>query len=200
MVRGDRIKVWDSFVRVFHWALAACVLVAYFSEGEPASLHTTAGYIALGLVAARLVWGFVGTWHAQFRSFVTGPGAAARYLLAELRGGARRHFGHNPAGGLMVVAMLVMITATGIAGMSLYAAHDGAGPLASLIPQSERFEEPLEEVHEVLANTTIFLVLLHLAGVALGSLRHRENLVFAMIHGYKRTDSADSRPADDTRG
>lgn len=208
------IRVWDPLVRVFHWTLVAAFFTAYLSEGEPAWLHTNAGYLIVILLLVRLVWGLVGTRHARFSDFVTSPFTAARYLVAEVAGRARRYLGHNPAGGWMVIALMLSLLATTTAGMALYAAEEGAGPLAGVIaagPEAdgslgaprlmavsdddERGEggeageeagELFEEIHEILANFTLFLVILHVVGVALGSFRHRENLVASMWHGYKR--------------
>lgn len=180
------VKVWDPVVRAFHWTLAAAFLTAYLSEGEPVWLHSRAGYVALAAVAVRLAWGFVGTRHARFAAFVTGPLEATRYLFDELRGRARRYLTHNPAGGLMVVALLAMIVGTAVTGMGLLAADEGLGPLAAWVPRSERMEEAFEEVHEFFANGTLLLVVLHVGGVVVSSLAHRENLVASMIHGRKR--------------
>jgi cytochrome b len=184
-VRGS-VKVWDPLVRIFHWSLAAAFFVAYFSEGEPAWLHTRAGYLAVGLVAVRLVWGFVGPGTARFSSFVTSPLEALRYLLREFTGRAARYLTHNPAGGWMVVALLMAVSGTALSGMGLFAAHDGGGPLAAWLPRSESLAEMLEEVHEAFANGTLILVGLHVAGVVVSSLAHRENLVASMLHGFKR--------------
>ncbi len=204
------IRVWDPLVRVFHWTLVAAFFTAYLSEGEPAWLHTNAGYLIVILLAVRLIWGLVGTRHARFSDFVTGPFTAVRYLVAEVAGRAPRTLGHNPAGGWMVIALILSLLATTLAGMALYAVEEGEGPLAGVIaagPEADaglgvarlmavsdddEYEEEdeagefFEDIHEFLANFTLFLVILHVAGVALGSFRHRENLVASMWHGYKR--------------
>ncbi|MGD8709983.1 MAG: cytochrome b/b6 domain-containing protein [Ectothiorhodospiraceae bacterium] len=188
MSKADSVRVWDPFVRIFHWTLVAAFTVSYLSEGEPEWLHTWSGYLILILVGLRVVWGLVGTPYARFGSFVRGPVTAARYLVSELVGGARRHLGHNPAGGIMILLILASLIATGFTGMSLLAADEGAGPLAGWIMASESGEELYEELHEFFANFTLFLVIVHVAGVVLGSLRHRENLVASMFHGYKRRE------------
>ena len=206
------IRVWDPLVRVFHWTLVAAFFTTYLSEGEPAWLHTNAGYLIAILLGVRLAWGLVGTRHARFSDFVTSPFTAARYLVAELAGRARRYLGHNPAGGWMVIALMLSLLATTLAGMALYAVEEGEGPLAGVIAagpeadgglgvarlmtvsddDSDEHEDDdeagefFEDIHEFLANFTLFLVILHVAGVALGSFRHRENLVASMWHGYKR--------------
>ena len=170
--------VWDAPVRVFHWLLAACFAMAWLSsESERWQLaHITAGYTMAGLVAFRLVWGLVGTRHARFRDFVRGPWAAIEYLdsLADRR--PQHHVGHNPAGGLAIVALLALAGLTAASGW----AHDGR--------IGGRW---MEELHELLANSLLGLVALHLVAVVVSSLLHRQNLVAAMIHGRKPVPPAD---------
>jgi cytochrome b len=197
MTSAPTVEVWDPLVRVGHWVAVAAFVVAYSTGGEPRVVHTLAGYTLATYVVLRLVWGFVGPAHARFRSFVRSPARAARYLGDLLRGRAQRHVGHSPAGGAMIVLLLLALAATTGAGMTLYALHDGAGPLAGLVarepPSAEGEEDPREEfweeTHEILANLALLLVLLHTAGVITASIAHRENLVGAMITGRKRDGS-----------
>ncbi len=187
----NRVRVWDPFVRLFHWGLVAAVLTAFVTEDELLGLHTWVGYAALGLIAARLVWGFVGTPHARFADFVRGPRETIAYLKDLRLGRAARHLGHNPAGGAMVAALLVGLIATGITGMAVLGASEMAGPLAPYLQGlSPGTAHTLEDVHEVIAYLTLLLVPLHLLGVALASFQHKENLVRAMIDGYKRGEKA----------
>ena len=104
---------------------------------------------------------------------------------------APRHLGHNPAGGAMVVALLLSITATAVTGLALYGGQELSGPLAPLLGGMPKgLAHSLEDVHEVLASLTLVLVVLHVAGVAVSSLLHRENLVRSMIDGTKRGEEA----------
>ncbi len=167
------LPVWDPLVRVFHWSLAGAFFTAYLLGDDGGALHQALGYTVLGLVAFRLVWGVVGTRHARFAAFVPSPARAVAYFKDMLRGREPRHLGHNPAGALMVITLLLMLTATGVTGW-LQTTDAGWGSGA------------LEEIHEVLANTTLTLVGLHVLGVIWSSLRHRENLVRAMFTGRKR--------------
>ncbi|MDY6920834.1 MAG: cytochrome b/b6 domain-containing protein [Pseudomonadota bacterium] len=179
----DYVKVWDPQVRIFHWSLVVLFFTAYLSEGEPELLHTWAGYGIAGLVIFRLLWGFIGTRHARFRSFVTGPGTSLRYLKQTLAGNAPRHLGHNPAAAAMIIALLACLSATLFSGLALLAT-EGGGPLAGSFLAGLP-EDPVEEVHEFFANATLLLVGLHVLGVLLSSLVHRENLVRSMITGRK---------------
>lgn len=182
------IKVWDPLVRVFHWSLAAGFFTAYLTADEWRKLHVYAGYLIAGLVAFRVVWGLVGSRHARFSDFVAGPRAVGRYLQQLLQGRSPRYLGHNPAGGAMVVALLVFLAGTAFTGMVLYAC-DGHGPLAGTFLSHFR-EHTVEEVHEFFANTTLFLVFFHVAGVIVSSLLHHENLVRAMVTGRKASQPA----------
>ena len=183
-----RVRIWDPLLRIFHWSLAIAFAVAFVTEDDLLALHVWAGYAILGLIAFRLVWGFLGPRHAQWSDFVKEPREIASYLRNALRFRAERHLGHNPAGGAMVVALLLALTVTGISGLAVYGAQELSGPLAPLLGGvSEAWAHTLEEVHEVFANLTLLLVALHLAGVALASVQHQENLVKAMITGYKRS-------------
>lgn len=176
---GAPIWVWDLAVRVFHWSLATSFAVAWLAE-EGESLHEIAGYVVLGLVAFRLVWGLVGTVHARFADFVPSPNALIGYLRAMLAGRARRYLGHNPAGGAMIVGLLIMLTLA-----------SGSGWLMT----TDRFwgENWLEDAHEILSELTLVLIGLHVAGVLVSSIALRENLVAAMITGKKRPEPDDGR-------
>lgn len=179
----DVVKVWDPLVRVFHWALVTVFAVAFLTEDEWLDLHVLAGYTVLGLVGLRLVWGVIGTRHARFRDFVRRPSAVLAYLGDLLRGRARRYLGHNPAGGAMIVALLAGLALSAATGLLVYGASEAAGPFAGLVGAG--WAEPLEAVHEVLANLTLILAGAHVAGVLASSLLHRENLVRAMVTGTK---------------
>lgn len=167
------IRVWDPFIRLFHWSLVASFAIAWLTAEEWQGLHEWAGYAAAALVAFRLLWGLVGTRYARFAQFVYAPGTVARYAGAMLRGKERRYLGHNPAGGMMILALLATLLGTAATGW-MYTLDAFWGV------------EWVEETHELLANLMLALVAAHVAGVVLASLRHGENLVSAMIAGRKR--------------
>jgi len=184
---SDYIKVWDPLVRFFHWALVFCFALAFITEDDLLGLHTWAGYGILLLLSVRFIWGFIGPRYARFSNFVYAPGLIQRYLKDTLLFRARRYIGHNPLGGLMILLLFVSLITTGVSGMALYGATEFAGPLAGWMGQAtDSTADMLEEVHEFFANFTLFLVFVHVGGVIFESLVHRENLVRAMLNGYKR--------------
>ena len=169
--RPGVIAVWDPLVRVFHWSLVAIMAYEFLGEDGDA-LHRTLGYVALGLVAFRIVWGFVGTKHARFSDFVKSPLVVFDYVKSIVTGHPRRYLGHNPAGGAMVIALLAM---TLIVGGSGYAMRT----------EALWGQEWVEELHEVSANFMLFFIAAHVIGVIAASLQHKENLVRSMMTGKK---------------
>jgi cytochrome b len=198
----NRVKVWDIAVRVFHWSLVLFFVVSYLTGEEDDDLHIIAGYVVLGLVLFRLLWGLIGTRYARFWNFIYSPRTTIAYARSIMAGKPKHYLGHNPLGGWMVVFLLVSLSFTVWSGLELYAVEEGKGPLANSLQlvspayaddddRDERkkhsaSEEFWEEVHEVFANLTVLLVFLHIAGVIFSSIVHRENLVRGMITGYKR--------------
>jgi len=167
------IRVWDPFVRAFHWALVLSFALAWLSSEDAEGLHAAAGYVAGALVAARVVWGFAGPRYARFSQFVRPPQTVAAYLRAVAEGSERRFIGHNPAGGAMIVVLMAALTATAATGWLLTTdAFWGA--------------TGAQRAHSIVAHGLLLFVLAHLAGVALASIRHRENLIRAMVVGVKR--------------
>ena len=194
------VRVWDPLVRVFHWGLVAAFATAWLTADEAQSVHEFAGYTVAGLLAFRLIWGFAGSRYARFAQFVKGPSATLAYLASILRGGERRYLGHNPAGAAMIVALLLTISGTAFTGW-LMAEPDRVAmlpPLPQIVApawadddgdeygEGREVEGALEEIHETLANLMLLLAALHIGGVVLTSVRHRENLALAMVTGEKR--------------
>ena len=167
-----KILVWDLPTRAFHWLLALSFAGAFLTaESERyRDMHVTLGYTMLGLVAFRLVWGLIGTRYARFRSFAFGPRSVLTYLKSLLTRSPHHYIGHNPAGSWAIYALLVLIV---LAGASGYATYEDIGG------------HWMEEVHEAFSNLLLAAVAAHVAGVAVSSLVHGENLVRAMVTGYK---------------
>ena len=191
MPKSDRksvppaVYVWDLFVRLFHWTLVVAFTVAYLTEDDLLTVHVWAGYVVGLLIVARVVWGFVGSPHARFSDFLYAPATTLRYVrdLVLFRGG-ERHLGHSPGGGYMVILLLVFLAATVVTGLIVYGGDQQAGPLAGMF--TEETGEAVEEWHEIFANVTLALIFIHIAAVILASFAYRENLVRAMVTGYKR--------------
>ena len=171
-VTNAKTLVWDLPTRAFHWLLAIAFVGAFVTaESERLrDLHMLMGYSAAGLVAFRLVWGILGTRYARFSSLPLSPRAVIAYLKSLLILSPRHYFGHNPAGSWAVIGMLVLITLTAATG---WAQAVEVGPLW------------VEDLHEGLANTTVAVIGVHIVAVLLSSVLHRENLVRAMLNGYK---------------
>lgn len=180
-----QVYVWDPFVRFFHWTLVTAFTVAYLTEDDLLTLHVWAGYVVGLLIVARFVWGFTGPRHARFSDFIYKPGVTLRYLRDLIFFRAERHLGHSPGGGTMVLLLLMLVAATVSTGLVVYGGDQQAGPLAGMF--SKDTGEAVEEFHEILANITLALVFLHVAAVVFASFAHRENLIRAMVTGYKRT-------------
>ena len=189
---AKQVKVWDPLVRVFHWSLASFFMIAYITEEDFLALHTWAGYAVLGLILVRVVWGLIGTRYARFSSFVFSPKHIKAFLKDTLMFRAKRYLGHNPAGGAMIILMLVSLLITTISGIAIYGAEEHAGPMAAwFVGTGEFWEDILGGLHEFFANFTLLLVFVHVGGVIVESLIHRENLVRSMFTGFKRANDSD---------
>lgn len=179
----QRILVWDLPTRLFHWTLALSFAGAYLTaESERwRDIHVLLGYTMLGLIGFRLVWGFAGTRYARFAEFVRGPAAMTRYLRS-LAGPQPEHYvGHNPAGAVFIVLLLLLGIASGVSGWMVF--EDVGG-------------EWLEEVHEFFSNAMLAAVAVHILGVIASSRLHGENLALAMITGKKQGQARQAIPGN----
>ncbi|MDD5384110.1 MAG: cytochrome b/b6 domain-containing protein [Gallionella sp.] len=169
------ILVWDVPTRVFHWLLVLSFTGAYLTaESElDRDIHVVLGYTLLGLIVFRLLWGFFGTRYAQFRSFLFKPGEIVAYSLSMLKGKPAHYIGHNPLGSVSVWLLLGLGILSGVSGVMIF--QDIGG-------------DALEEMHEFVSNAMLAVVLIHIAGVVVSSVLHRENLVRAMVTGFKSAE------------
>ncbi len=178
--------IWDLPTRIFHWLLAggftAAAAIAFLSDEKSGLFpwHAILGLVLGCMVLLRLAWGFIGSRHARFTSFLFGPRSLLDYLKGALQGGGERHIGHNPGSAYAIFAMLGLML--GIAGTGLLLARG-----------HKAFKEP----HELMVYALLAVVAAHLAGVILHTLRHRENITLSMIHGRKDCDP--SQAIDSTR-
>jgi cytochrome b len=204
-------KVWDIFVRTFHWTLVGSMIGLYLSGDDFESVHTILGYFVICLVLLRIIWGFIGAKHARFHDFLYRPSKTYHYLKSLINGNPTHYIGHNPAGGLMVIVMLLSLLVTAFTGLKTLGS-EGKGPLTNAGISILRFahadededddddqtykashhqknqkEEFWEEIHESMTSFMIFLIITHLVGVIVSSWIHKENLILAMINGRKKT-------------
>ena len=173
-----KILVWDAPVRMFHWLMVLSFFGAYLTaESERWRLaHVTLGYTMGGLVAFRIIWGLMGTRYARFSNFIRGPAAVMRYVKSLLKGQPEHTIGHNPAGAVAIVMLMVLSALIVATGWAIF--NEIGGNL-------------LSELHEVTGNLMLLVVGVHVAGVVASSWLHRENLVRAMVTGKKEGTPVD---------
>ena len=167
------VKVWDPFVRVFHWSLVSCVLLNYFVIDDGETIHQWLGYVASALVVMRIVWGFIGTRHARFADFFPTPARLRAHIVAMRSGKEASYAGHNPLGALMMLALMAVVLGLGVTGF---------------LQTTDTFwgEEWLQDLHEVLGSALIALAGLHAAAAIIMGRIERTNLVAAMVTGVKQ--------------
>ncbi len=170
---GTPVRVWDLPTRIVHWTLATSFVVAFVtSDSEKLrDIHVLAGYGMAGLIAFRVLWGFVGGGHSRFADFLPTPTKVINYLKSLLAGKPQHYVGHNPAGAVAIFLLLGFGITAAASGYATYNEFGG---------------DFMEEVHESASNGMMAMVVIHLAGVVVSSWLHRENLVAAMITGWKK--------------
>lgn len=177
----SRQRVWDLPTRLFHWALAAGIVVAVVSGkvgGDLIEWHGRSGLFILGLIIFRVVWGFIGSATARFANFIRGPGAIRAYLKGEWQG-----IGHNPLGALAVLALLAVSAAQVFSGLFANDDITFQGPLAALI--SKEASDRARALHSLIFYGLLGIVGLHLAAIAFYTRVKRESLVKPMLTGWK---------------
>lgn len=184
-----RVVVWDLPTRLFHWLFALSFAAAWFTheDGRYLDIHVFAGYLMLGLLVFRVAWGLMGSRYVRFRAFAFSWRDVWGYLLRLREGHAPRYLSHNPAGSWAVFVLMGLGFLLGVSGLLVLGGEERHGPLAGLLS----FEQGalFGEVHEVVAFVMLGMVAVHLLGVLVESLVHRENLVAAMIHGCKAAET-----------
>ena len=173
MNNKQSILVWDVPTRVFHWLLVICFAGAWLSsESERLQMiHYAFGYSAIALVLFRLVWGLIGTKYARFTQFIKGPKQILSHFKDALSGNRHAIVGHNPAGGLVMVALMLIILLIGLTGY---------------LSVKEYLGDFMSEAHEAIASLALALVIIHVAAAVIMSLLQKENLVRAMVNGKKQ--------------
>lgn len=176
-----KVRVWDLPLRACHWLLAASVVAAFVSAkigGNAMAWHGRAGLAVVGLIAFRIVWGFVGPTPARFASFVKGPGAIRAYLRGEWRG-----IGHNPLGALSVLALLTLVGAQAVTGLFANDDISYQGHLYALVGAD--LSSRLTGIHKLFEPVMIGLVILHVGAIAFYVKVKKDNLTIPMITGWK---------------
>lgn len=174
------IKVWSLPTRLMHWTLVGAFAVAFYTRDSEMmrDIHMDAGYVAGAVILIRLIYGFVVRDFAAFRRFPPRPLAGLAYLISLAKGKAKRYIGHNPAGALAVYGILLLGSISCISGTMSF--HDLG------LPFSLADEDVVTEWHAHLSYAWFVLVCLHVTGVTVGSIAHRENLPLAMLVGTKK--------------
>ncbi|MCC9625972.1 cytochrome b/b6 domain-containing protein [Thalassospira sp. MA62] len=182
----QKVKLWDFPVRLFHWALVAAIVTAWWTNRElMIDIHALAGYTVLALVLFRIIWGFVGSSNARFADFLKGPGRVIRYLMKIPRGTAAdlTYPGHNPAGGWMVAVLILLVGVQAVTG--LFASENTFlffdGPLVAYV--SSDFAGTMNWIHHTNINLIYVAVGLHVFAALFYRVVKRENLIKAMVVG-----------------
>lgn len=168
-----KVLVWDLLVRVFHWTVVVGCVADLFVFDDGKLWHRAIGYAVATALVVRVIWGVIGPRHARFADFAPRPSTLARYIAALAQGKEPRFLGHNPAGAVMMLLLMALLSGVSITGWMLTLdAFFGS--------------EALEDFHKAIANSILILAGLHAAAALFESWRHRENLILSMITGYKR--------------
>jgi len=180
-----RVRVWDLPTRLFHWLIVALVAAAYATlRLNWMQWHGWAGEALLAALIFRLLWGFFGSDTARFSHFLGSPRTATRYLKRSLVREPDQQIGHNPAGGWMILLLLVLLLAETLTG--IYVANDVAdvGPLTEITPA--QVADAIRTAHGVLWNTLLAAIALHVLAIAGYAWVKGQNLLLPMISGTKR--------------
>jgi len=183
-----KVKVWDLFVRIFHWSLVASFTASYLAvEYGYDEIHEWLGYFIALLVVARIIWGFIGSKYARFTSFIFPIPEYIENFKAIMSNRHEKHYmGHNPLGGSMVFALLAGLFTLVFTGLVLLGWSEYTGPVWAMgIPVSESFGDLVKFIHYELPELMLVLIAAHIAGVVLATKQHKENLVRSMFTGYK---------------
>ena len=180
----ERIRVWDAPTRLFHWGLVALVFISWLSADQGyMTVHLWSGLSLLALLLFRLGWGLMGSTTARFSDFLHSPRRVFSYLRSVARGGQMLHAGHNPAGGLMVMALLAVLAVQVTTGLF---ANDGlkfSGPLAMFV--NDDGSDRLTRIHGIIFNIILVLIWLHVVAVGFYHFVKGHNLVAPMLSGKK---------------
>ena len=167
------VVVWDFPVRIFHWLLVISFAGAWITSESEAQqmIHYAFGYTTVVLVLFRVIWGLVGTRYARFSQFIKGPTETLQHIKALLTGNQHPGLGHNPAGALAMISLMILILLIGLTGY--WSVKEFLGDFMS-------------GAHETIANIALGVVVIHIAAAVIMSFMQKENLVRAMVNGKKQ--------------
>ncbi len=182
----QKILVWDLPIRLFHWLLMLDIIglvVTAKLGGNAMEWHARLGYLALGLILFRLIWGVVGSYHARFGHFLRGPQAVMGYAKNLLNKNAEHYLGHNPIGGWSAVAMMASVAFQAVSG--LFANDDVLldGPYVNLI--GKEMSDFITKLHKLNSDLLLILIGVHVAAIAFYYFYKKDNLVKPMVTGQK---------------
>lgn len=183
----SRVLIWDLPTRIFHWLLtigfiiSAAISLTTDDDSPLFSAHMILGVVLGVMVLLRIVWGFVGTRHARFSSFLYGPASLIKYVVGAMNGSEPRSVGHNAGSSYAIFAMLGLVLVTATTGLMISNGNEAA-----------------EELHEIASYSLMAVVAVHIIGVVWYSLRHKENITLSMFTGHKEASAdeaiSSSRP------
>ncbi len=185
------IAVWDVPVRLFHWLLVTSILMLFITGkvgGNYMEWHKKIGYFVIGLILFRVVWGFVGSYHARFKNFVRAPAAVIAYAKSLLKKDSPHYVGHNPMGALSVLAVMVAVGFQTVTGLFSNDDIMLEGPYASMV--SKAFSDQMTSLHKLNSNVILVLIGLHLSAIVFYAVFKKEQLIEAMLTGKKDMDTS----------
>jgi cytochrome b len=181
---GRPVLVWDLPTRLFHWLAVVLVAAAYVTwKLNRMDWHARVGETLLTLVLFRLLWGWVGSETARFGSFLASPAAAVHHLRQMFRREADLQVGHNPAGGWMVLLLLVLLLGETLSGLYVNNDVSDAGPLTALVPAP--IANAITVLHAILWDALLVAVMLHVLAIVLYAVLKGHNLLRPMLTGRK---------------
>jgi cytochrome b len=184
---SKKYLIWDLPLRLFHWCFAFTVFGCWYTAEQGADMveiHMQLGFVTLGLILFRIVWGFVGTRHARFTQFIPSPKRLVNYLTPFKTNEASP--GHNPLGALMIVVMILLVTAQAVSGLFINDDIFSAGPYYGTLTQN--VEKLMFFIHHNTFDFMIAAIILHIFAVSYYWLIKKQNLIIPMITGKKSAD------------
>ena len=184
-MKTENTLIWDLPTRLFHWLFVLSFIIAWATHDDNRFLfaHVYAGYLFITLIGFRLMWGVFGSRYAQFRSFSYDWPSVYQYIKNLATGNAAKYIGHNPAGSWAIFLMIMLSLIVSLSGLLVFGGEEGHGPLASLT--SYQVGEYSKHVHIYSAWAMLMITIVHVIGVIVESLYHKENLILSMITGRK---------------